>query len=152
MNTRREPHGAPPASLASDDRRERGISVYAEILDVPESEVLATFSARVGLPFAEEQLQAAGGASWAHPALTGRDRDVAVITALTAQGVSGDRLATHLRQARQHGLGEDALTALMTLLASYLGYPRASLAMEAVQDLFNTDSPSTGSMRNSSSA
>ncbi|WUH98306.1 carboxymuconolactone decarboxylase family protein [Spirillospora sp. NBC_00431] len=103
--------------------------------------MLATFSARVGLPFAEEQLQAAGGAAWTHPGLTGRDRDIAVITALAAQGVSGDRLATHLRQARQHGLGEDALTALMTLLASYLGYPRASLAMEAVQGLFDADSP-----------
>ncbi|MFI0411644.1 carboxymuconolactone decarboxylase family protein [Actinomadura sp. 3N508] len=139
MNTRRD--GARPATPESDGRRERGISVYAEILNVPEPDVLAAFSARVGLPFAEEQLQAAGGAAWAHPALTGRDRDIAVITALTAQGVSGDRLATHLRQARQHGLGEDALTALMTLLAGYLGYPRASLAMEAVHDLFDADPP-----------
>ncbi|WP_171064105.1 carboxymuconolactone decarboxylase family protein [Actinomadura soli] len=141
MNTQTGPHGTLPATRASDDRRERGIAVYAEIFDVPERDVLAVFSARVGLPFAEEQLQAAGGAAWAHPALTGRDRDIAVITALTAQGISGDRLATHLRQARQHGLGEDALTALMTLLAGYLGYPRASLAMEAVHDAFDGDSP-----------
>lgn len=58
-----------------------------------------------------------------------RERD---ITALTAQRVTGDRLETHLRVGRQHGLGEQALTALMALLASYLGYPHASLAMEAV--------------------
>lgn len=141
MNTQIEPHGACPATRESDGRRERGISVYAEIFDVPERDVLAAFSARVGLPFAEEQLRAAGGAAWAHPALTGRDREIAVITALTAQGVSGDRLATHLRQARRHGLGEDALTALMMLLAGYLGYPRASLAMEAVHDLFHADPP-----------
>ncbi|WP_113702013.1 carboxymuconolactone decarboxylase family protein [Nonomuraea lactucae] len=116
-------------------RRERGIAVYARIFDVPEQDVLAAFSARVGLPFAEEQLHAAGGAAWAHPGLTQRDRHIAVITALTAQGVAGDRLDTHLRLARQHGLDEDALTALMTLLAGYLGYPRASLAMEAVHRL-----------------
>lgn len=72
-----------------------------------------------------------------HPRpLTGRDRSIAIITALACQGVSGDRLGTHLRLGLQHGLDEDALTGLMTLLASYVGYPRASLAMEAIHDMF----------------
>jgi hypothetical protein len=49
------------------DRRERGLDVYAEIFAVPRQDVLAAFDTRVGLPFAEEQLQAAGGAAWAPP-------------------------------------------------------------------------------------
>ncbi len=113
-------------------RRERGISAYARIFAVPEPEVSATFAARVGPAFTEEALQAAGGAAWSHPGLTPRERSIAVITALAAQGVVDDRLDTHLRLGRQHGLDDDALTALMMLLAAYLGYPRASLAMEAV--------------------
>lgn len=88
MNTRTEPGGARPETRESEGRRERGIGAYAEIFDVPEADVPAAFSARVGLPFAEEQLQAAGGLAWSHPALTGR-----------------------LRQARRHRLDEDALTA-----------------------------------------
>lgn len=44
----------------------------------------------------------------------------------------GDRLDTHLQLGRKHGLDDDALTALMTLLAVYLGYARASVAMESV--------------------
>src|ERR1035437_2118107 len=100
---------APPSSAS---RRERGISAYAKILAVPEQEVPATFAARVGPAFAEEALQGRRG---------GR---------LAAQGLSGDRLATHLRLGRQHGLDQDALSALMTLLAGYIGYPRASFAME----------------------
>lgn len=95
-----------------------------------------TLAARVGAVFAEEALQAAGGPAWSHPALTGRERSIAVITALAAQGVSGDRLSTHLRLGRQHGLDEAALSALMMVLAGYIGYPRASLAMETIHGSF----------------
>ncbi|RBQ20736.1 hypothetical protein DP939_06560 [Spongiactinospora rosea] len=121
--------------MTAEGRRERGIAAYARIFDMPEREVLAAFAERVGPVFTEEALHAAGGAAWSHPALTGRDRSVAIITALVAQGVSGDRLRTHLRLAREHGLGDDALAALMTLLAGYIGYPRASQAMEIVHAL-----------------
>lgn len=121
-----------PDSRDSRGRRERGLLTYARIFAVPAKEVPETFAARVGPVFTEEALQAAGGAAWSHPGLTGRERSIAIITALAAQGVTGDRLGTHLRLGRQQGLDEDALTALMTLLAGYLGYPRASLAMETI--------------------
>lgn len=118
---------APPA-----DRHARGVAAYARIFGVPEDQVVPAFAARVGPVFAEEQLQAAGGAAWADPALSGRDRSIAVITALVAQGVTGDRLRAHLDLARQNDLDDDALTALMVLLAGYLGYAHASLAMETI--------------------
>jgi 4-carboxymuconolactone decarboxylase len=117
---------------APDVRRARGVAAYARIFGVPEDQLATAFASRVGPVFAEEQLQAAGGAAWADPALSGRDRSVAIITALVAQGVTGDRLGAHLDLARQNGLDDDALTALMVLLASYLGYARASLAMEII--------------------
>ncbi|MDT0264161.1 carboxymuconolactone decarboxylase family protein [Jatrophihabitans lederbergiae] len=125
-----------PDARESRSRRAGGISAYAKIFGVPEQEVPAVFAARVGSTFAEEALHAAGGPAWSHPALTGRDRSIAIITALAGQGVSGDRLSTHLRLGRQHGLDEDALSALMTLLAGYIGYPRASLAMETIHRSF----------------
>ena len=117
---------------APDVRHARGVAAYARIFGVPEDQLAATFASRVGPVFAEEQLQAAGGAAWADPALNGRDRSIAIITALVAQGVTGDRLEAHLDLARHNGLDDDALTALMVLLASYLGYARASLAMEII--------------------
>lgn len=134
--------GNEPASTADfQGRRERGIATYAEIFAVPAEEVLTTFADRVGPLFTEEALQGAGGAAWSHPALTGRDRSIAVITSLTAQGISGDRLGTHLQLGRKHGLDENSLTALVTLLAGYLGYPRASQAMETVHALFAPTDP-----------
>lgn len=113
-------------------RRANGVSAYAKIFGVPEQEVPEAFAARVGPVFAEEALQAAGGAAWSSPALTGRERSIAVITALAAQGVAGDRLVAHLRLGLQNGLDRAALEALMALLAIYLGYAKASLAMETI--------------------
>ena len=132
----------PAQAEQEESRRQRGIAAYAKILGLPEQQVPEAFAARVGPDLADEALQAAGGAAWNHPGLTARDRSIAIITALTAQGVSGDRLETHLRLARQHGLDDAALTGLMALLAGYLGYPRASLAMEAVHT-FNAPTDAT---------
>ena len=55
--------------------------------------------------------------------------------------MSGDRLRTHLQLGRNQGLDDEALIALMALLANYLGYPRASLAMETVH-ASSADTPS----------
>ncbi|MFI6486220.1 carboxymuconolactone decarboxylase family protein [Streptomyces sp. NPDC050564] len=104
MSTQIKPSSGNADAQDTRSRREHGISAYAKVFDVPEQEV----------------------------PLTARDRSIAIITALTAQGVSGDRLDTHLQLARKHGLDNEALTALMTLLAGYVGYPRASLAMETI--------------------
>ena len=114
------------------DRRARGVAAYARIFDVPDGQVPAAMASRVGPLFAEEAFQFAGGAAWADPALSGRDRSLAIVTALVAQGVSGDRLGAHLDLARKNGLDDDALTALMVLLAGYLGYAHASLGMETI--------------------
>jgi 4-carboxymuconolactone decarboxylase len=111
------------------ERRARGVAAYARIFDVPDDQVPAAMASRVGPVFAEEAFQFAGGAAWADPALSGRDRSLAIVTALVAQGVSGDRLGAHLDLARKNGLDDDALTALMVLLAGYLGYAHASLAL-----------------------
>lgn len=116
-------------------RRERGIAAYARIFGVPDADLPTILGERVGPAFAEEALQAAGGPAWSDSALTDRERGIAIITALAAQGVTDQRLATHIRLARDNGLDQNALTALMILLAGYLGYPRASIAMEAVNAL-----------------
>lgn len=123
--------GRPDAELAA--RRNRGIAAYSRIFAVAENQAAAAMAGAVGPVFAEEAFLSAGGPAWSHPALTPRDRSIIIICALAAQGVSGDRLSTHLQLARRNGLGHEALTAMMTLLANYLGYPRASLAMESVE-------------------
>jgi alkylhydroperoxidase/carboxymuconolactone decarboxylase family protein YurZ len=88
---------------------------------------------RVGPIFAEEAFMSAGGPAWSQPVLTARERSIAIITALAAQGVAGDHLDSHIRLAQRDGLGYEALTAMMTLVTNYIGQACGSQAMEAVQ-------------------
>jgi 4-carboxymuconolactone decarboxylase len=119
-------------------RRERGIEAYARIFDVPEKDVPAAMAGRVGQVFAEEVFLAAGGPAWFHPAITDRERSMVIIAALAAQGVTGERLDSHVRLAQRHGLDYEALTAMMTLITNYIGQARGSQAMEAVHRVAGT--------------
>lgn len=122
-------------------RRERGIEAYARIFDLPEEDVPDAMAGRVGRVFAEEALLSAGGPAWFHPALSARERSIAVITALAAQGAAGDRLDSHIRLAKHNGLDYPALSTLMTLITIYIGQAYGSQSMEAVQRIPRSGSP-----------
>jgi 4-carboxymuconolactone decarboxylase len=87
----------------------------------------------VGERMAHEAIVAAGGA-WVEDCLSARDRSLIVVASLVTQGGAECRLRGHLRWALDHGSTRDELEALVTLLAVYAGYPRASAAMEVLRD------------------
>lgn len=115
-----------------DDRRERGLAAYASQLGLREDEVEAWFAERMGERFGQEAINAAAGA-WVDDCLSLRDRSLVVVTALVTQGAVDDRLRGHVRWAIEHGSSREELEALVTLLAVYVGFPRASVAMEIVR-------------------
>ena len=79
-----------------------------------------------------EAINAAAGA-WVDDCLSLRDRSLVVVAALVAQGAVDERLRGHVRWAIEHGSSREELEALVTLLAVYVGFPRASVAMEIVR-------------------
>lgn len=113
-------------------REERGADAYAEQLGVTREEATNWFRETFGERFATEAMIAAAGA-WVDDCLSPRDRSLAVITALVTQGGVDSRLRTHVRWAIERGCSREELEALVTLLAVYVGYPRASVAMEVVR-------------------
>lgn len=115
-----------------DDRRERGLAAYASQLGLREDEVEAWFAERMGERFGSEAINAAAGA-WVDDCLSLRDRSLVVVAALVAQGAVDERLRGHVRWAIEHGSSREELEALVTLLAVYVGFPRASVAMEIVR-------------------
>ena len=115
------------------DRWERGLAAYASQFGIDESEVEAWFAERHGERFGTEAINAAGGA-WTDDELTLRDRSLVVVAALVALGGVEDRLRGHVRWALEHGVTPQELEALVTLLAVYVGYPRASTANEVVRE------------------
>lgn len=121
-----------PPATATTDRTATGRAVYARNFEVDEAEAERLLTERVGAGFAREAFEAAGGIGWQSTALTDRDRSIAVIAALVGQNVTDQRLSTYLSLARRNGLDQQSLTALMVLLAAYVGQPYASVAMETV--------------------
>jgi 4-carboxymuconolactone decarboxylase len=115
------------------DRYTRGLEAYASQFGIAPDEVEAWFEQHHGARFGEEAINAAGGA-WTDDELSLRDRSIVVVAALVTQGGVDDRLRTHLRWALDHGVTEEQLNAIVTLLAVYVGYPRASIASEILQE------------------
>jgi 4-carboxymuconolactone decarboxylase len=115
------------------ERYERGLDAYASQLGIPREDVPAWFVERFGERFSEEAINAGGGA-WPDDCLSLRDRSLIVIAALVVQGGVEARLRGHVRWAVEHGATREELEALVTLLAVYVGYPRASVGMEIVRD------------------
>ena len=117
---------------SSDDRYEKGLDAYASQFGIDRDQVPAWFAERFGARFGTEAINSAGGA-WPEDALSLRDRSLIVIAALASQGGVDSRLPGHVRWAIEHGSSREELEALVTLLAVYAGFPRASVAMEIVR-------------------
>lgn len=115
------------------ERYEQGLDAYASQLGIPREQVPDWFADRFGQRFAEEAISAAAGA-WTDDVLSLRDRSLVVVAALAAQGDVEPRLRGHVRWAVEHGVTPEQLEAAVTLLAVYVGYPRASMAMEVVRE------------------
>lgn len=115
-------------------RRDRGIQTYASQFDMPAAEVEAFFAEHFGERMAEEAFNASGGSAWDDGPLSLRDRSLVVLAALTALGGAEERMRPHVRWAIEHGATADEIDALVCLLAVYVGYARASVAMEVVRD------------------
>lgn len=114
------------------ERYERGLDAYASQFGIPREEVAGWFREQFGERFGEEAINSAGGA-WPDDCLSLRDRSLVVIAALIAQGGVEERLRGHVRWAVDHGATRDELEALVTLLAVYVGFPKASGGMEVVR-------------------
>lgn len=119
--------------MNDEDRWAKGLDAYASQFGLRPEEVFDVMQARFGAPMAREAINAAAGA-WSANALSLRDRSLVVLAALAAQGVVEARLRPHVGWAIEHGCTRDELEAMGALLAVYVGYPRASVAMEVIRD------------------
>jgi 4-carboxymuconolactone decarboxylase len=113
-----------------DERWARGIAAYASQFGMPEDEVFPHLSSRFGERMATEAVHAAGAAWEPDSPLSLRDRSLAVLTVLAAQGGVEERLRPHVRWAVEHGAARAEIEGLLAFLAVYIGYPHASVAME----------------------
>ena len=125
----------PEESSESPDsaRRAEGIAAYASQFGISEEEVVPYMEQMLG-PLMAEEAQHSAAAAWRDGALSRRDRSLVVVASLVTQGGVDARLRGHLRWAPENGVSRAELDELMALLAVYVGYPKASVGMEALRD------------------
>lgn len=75
-------------------------------------------------------LEFAFAENWAAPGLPRRERSIAVISALIAQG-RGDELKNHFRAGISNGLTAQDIEDIILQLIPYCGFPAGSQALEA---------------------
>src|SRR5712691_10759323 len=122
----------------SGERDSRGRAAYASQFRLPEGEAVEELKRVVGERMANEAINAAGGA-WIDDCLSFRDRSLLVLAALVTQGGMEERLRVHVRWALDHGVTAEELEAMGALLAVYVGYPRASVAMETIREVVSEE-------------
>jgi 4-carboxymuconolactone decarboxylase len=116
-----------------EERRARGIRTYAAQFGLPEHEVETQFVREYGERFAEEAFSATGGGAWHSGTLDLKQRGLIVIAILAALGGVEPRLRGHVRWALDNGATEDEIETVVALVANYAGFPRASMAQEAIR-------------------
>jgi alkylhydroperoxidase/carboxymuconolactone decarboxylase family protein YurZ len=118
--------------MSLDDRRARGIALYADQFGLSVAEVENHFVETYGKEFAEEAFQATGGAAWENNHLDLRVRSLVVLASLATLGGVESRIRNHTKWALRHGATVEEIRSVMALIANYAGFARASVAMEAV--------------------
>ncbi len=72
---------------------------------------------------------------WLRPALTPRDRSLVTVSALIANGQTG-QINYHLSRAMDNGLTREQAGEVLTHIAFYAGWPCAFSAIQVVKDVF----------------
>ena len=86
---------------------------------------------------------------WNDPALSPRDRSLVTVAALITGGHL-DELPSHLRRAVANGVTREELSAAITHLAFYAGFPAAISASAVAQAALGASIQTAGSAANSS--
>jgi 4-carboxymuconolactone decarboxylase len=118
--------------MSDVDRHEQGRAEFATQFGISESDLEGHLTDMVGARMAREAVRANADA-WTDDELSLRDRSLVVVASLVTQGAEA-HLRRHLRWAVDHGCTVAELEALVTMLAVYVGYPRASAAMALLRD------------------
>jgi 4-carboxymuconolactone decarboxylase len=72
---------------------------------------------------------------WLRPALAPRDRSLVTVSALIANGQTG-QITYHLGRAMDNGLTQEQASEVLTHIAFYAGWPCAFSALPVVKDVF----------------
>ena len=65
------------------------------------------------------------GENWNDPDIDVKTRCIITVVALMAQGITDDSLKYHIKNAKEHGISQKEMAAIVTHVAFYAGWPKA---------------------------
>ena len=77
------------------------------------------------------------GENWNNQDIDVKTRCMLTVTAIMAQGLVGDALKHHIMNAKNHGVTQKEMAALITHVAFYAGWPKAWAVFNLAKEVYN---------------
>ena len=79
------------------------------------------------------------GENWNNKDIDLKTRSIITVTALIAQGITDSSLKYHIQNAKDHGVSQRELAAVITHTAFYAGWPKAWAAFRLAKEVYGED-------------
>ena len=79
------------------------------------------------------------GENWNNEDIDVKLRSILTVTALMAQGITDSSLKFHLQNAKDHGVTQKEIAAIITHVGFYAGWPKAWAVFNLAKEVWNVD-------------
>ena len=76
------------------------------------------------------------GENWNNPDIDVKTRCIITVVALMAQGITDSSLKYHLQNAKDHGVMQKEMAAVITHVAFYAGWPKAWAVFNLAKEVY----------------
>ena len=79
------------------------------------------------------------GENWNNEDIDLKTRSIITVVALMAQGITDSSLKFHLQNAKDHGVTQKEIAAIITHIAFYAGWPKGWAVFNLAKEVWNED-------------
>lgn len=112
-----------------------GNKKMAKIVQTAGRNALGTFAPE----FAHYNDDVLFGENWNNEDIDVKLRSILTVTALMAQGITDSSLKFHLQNAKDHGVTQKEIAAIITHVGFYAGWPKAWAVFNLAKEVWNVD-------------
>lgn len=76
------------------------------------------------------------GENWNNPDIDVKIRCIITVVALMAQGITDSSLKYHIKNAKDHGVSQKEMAAIVTHVAFYAGWPKAWAVFNLAKEVY----------------
>ena len=113
----------------------RRVDITAKITQTAGRNALGTFAPE----FAHFNDDVLFGENWNNEDIDLKTRSIITVVALMAQGITDSSLKFHLQNAKDHGVTQKEIAAIITHIAFYAGWPKGWAVFNLAKEVWNEE-------------